>query len=156
MKEYMNNIEKNTNLFFSECVGQMVKISNNNPVDFISNFLIEPTIIDYKIIETINSKSEEGRFFSGAKMLVYVKLVQKLIYATNNNVNSVHSYSFETFKTISVQLPLYINDKCTKEVIKLNKNKIKIVATVEEENARRINHYEIFTSSVLCLDIYCN
>lgn len=156
MKEYMNDIEKNTNLFFSECIGQMVKINNNNPVDFISNFLIEPIIIDYKIIKTINSKSEEGRFFSGEKILIYVKLIQKLIYATNNNVNSVHSYSFETFKTISVQLPLYINDKCTKDVIKLNKNKIKIVATVEEENARRINPYEIFTTSVLFLDIYCN
>ncbi|MCT4508391.1 MAG: hypothetical protein N4A48_06450 [Tepidibacter sp.] len=116
--------------FFSLVSSQeTINLAENMPdiKEFIS-IIIEPNIIHSKIINTISGISDEGQHLYGKKMVLHIKLKQKLLYLSDTQDYSIHTIENEYLQSTYIVIPPSIEGSSIEDLLKFNylKNNIKI------------------------------
>lgn len=116
--------------FKEDIVKEILCLPAKKPdIEKVLDILVSVDVLSYKIIETETAVSNEGQNLSGIKLVVKLKIKEKLEYVANRCTQSVHASHYEHIKNIFIILPKQIDGEDTCKLVK--KNKIKINCFVE-------------------------
>lgn len=136
MKKFNSSIHKiglskcNTNnlQYFSQIlVSNKSYLSDKLPdINQILSILIEPEIIHTSISNTIQSISNEGQYLSGKKLIITMKLKQKILYSSNDEFQSVHVIETDFLNNGFIVIPNKINGTDPTYLLNLEMLKVKV------------------------------
>lgn len=142
-----------TSLYFKEVtISENLSIPVQKPdIEHILDVIIWPEIEDYRAIETEIGKSYEGQYLTGVKLIVEVKLKEKVTYVADKEDQPVHSAHFETLKSIFVILPEEVDGKKTCDLVAAKA--ISVVPYVETVHAKMIDKRTLHKCVLLLIDV---
>lgn len=124
--------------FKEEVINEILEIPEEKPdMERVLDAIVWPEIESYKLIETEKGLSNEGQNLSGLKLLVKLRLKEKITYVANYCSQPVHAAHFESVKTMFVVLPEVIDNQ--KTCILLKKGKLAITPYIECVEVRMLN-----------------
>lgn len=138
--------------FKEDIISELIPLCSAKPdISDILDFFICPEVTDYKIINTIESVSEDGTNFTGINLAIYLKLKKNLIYSSNLKGNPVHIFNYTSYKATSIVLPKEIKGHSIEDLVKFNK--IKILSSLKNNHIRLFNKREVFNCSLLFSEV---
>lgn len=84
-------------LYFTElAIPETVTIPPQKPdIEQLISVMVDAKVISIKIVTTPVSTSEEGQILTGKKLILEIKLKQKITYVADEPTQSVHAAHFE-------------------------------------------------------------
>ncbi|MGL6104792.1 hypothetical protein [Romboutsia sp.] len=157
MNYTVQNMLPQVSKYFKEVsLCEILEIDPQKPdIENILDVLVWPEIENISVVETIKGTSYEGQKLSGIKLVVNVKLKEKVIYTADNKIQSVHAAHFEELKSVFIIVPEFINGRNIHELVKFNQ--INIMPYIESVYKRKLNSRSIHKCVLLILDakIFC-
>lgn len=150
---YIQNIlPKESTYFKEEAISEILTISCPKPdIEKVLDLMVWPEVEEMEIVDTAQGVSNEGQRLSGIKLLVKIRLREKLTYVADDPEQSVHAAHFETLKSMFVILPQEVNGKKTCDLIRTKR--ISAMPYVEAVYPRLIDKRTINKCVLLFLDI---
>ncbi|MGL5084708.1 MAG: hypothetical protein ACRC68_03175 [Clostridium sp.] len=116
--------------FKEDIVEEILCLPTQKPdMERVLDILVSADVLSYKLIETETAVSNEGQNLSGIKLVVKLKIKEKVTYVANRCTQPVHAAHYEHIKNVFIILPKEIDGENTCKLIK--KNKIKVNCFVE-------------------------
>lgn len=138
--------------FKEELFEEILTIPSNKPdIDKVLDILTSAEVIDIKPIDTLVGRSNEGQNLSGVKLVVELKIKEKVIYSSCKPLQGAYSAHFETYKSMFVILPEKIGNRYSCESILLGR--ASVVPYVEGQMARKLDCRNIFNCIMIFLDV---
>lgn len=139
--------------FKQMAIHEVVTIPEQKPdMEQLVSVSVEAEILAPKIIETPCIKSYEGQLLSGRKLILEVKLKQKITYVADEPTQSVHAAHFEkTARSVFVVVPKE-HDGVPIERL-LRQNKLIITPYIEDIYAEQVGKREIFKNITILIDV---
>lgn len=105
-------IPKDIKYFKEEAICEVLTIPCQKPdMERILDIMVWPEIENIRLVDTEEGYSIEGQRLSGTKLVVEVRLKEKVTYVADEITQSVHAAHYETLKSIFVVVPAIIDDK---------------------------------------------
>lgn len=96
--------------FKEESVMEILKLTDNMVnMERIINIMVDPSITSVQLIETEEGTSSEGQNLTGYKLLVEVKLSEKVLYVGDLPSQPVQGAHFEVNRTVFIVPPASID-----------------------------------------------
>lgn len=147
-----NEIPETSKYFKEELIKELLVIPNNKPdIERVLDVLVWPEIENIKLVDTQVGKSIEGQNLSGVKLIVELKLKEKLTYVACEPTQSVHATYFETIKSIFVVLPREIDGKDICDLVRADK--IQVIPYVEAVKSRMLDTRTVHRCVMLFVDV---
>lgn len=143
--------------YFTEiAIPETVEIPCQKPdMEDLLSVMVDAEVISTRLVKTPISTSYEGQQLRGYKLIVELKLKQKIKYVADEPTQSVHAAHFEkTVSSIFVILPPTI-DGCDTERLFKNK-KLTVTPYVEDIYAAKMNCRKIFKNIVVLINVTAN
>lgn len=102
--------------FKEEIISELINLPENNPdMKGILNTLVSANIEETKLIKTEKGLSNEGQKLTGYKLLVKVKIKEKIMYIADYCTQPLHAVHKEDIVNLFIILPKKIEniDICT-------------------------------------------
>ncbi|MFI3209465.1 MAG: hypothetical protein R3Y64_00200 [Peptostreptococcaceae bacterium] len=97
--------------FKEELISEVIVLPQNRPdIKRVLDISVWPEVLKTHLVETKVGTSNEGQHLSGLKLVVDLKLKQKISYVADEPTQSVHAQAFEYYKSMFVILPQQINN----------------------------------------------
>ena len=113
---------------------------------------VEPVIVSTKLIKTPLAISNEGQYLSGYKLIVELKLREKIKYVADEPTQTVHAAHFEdTFKSIFIILPSEVNDVPIQKLF--DRNRIVVTPYIEDIYAEMKDKRTIFKNITIFVNV---
>lgn len=141
-------------LYFKEIsIPETVTIPPQKPdIEQLLAVMIEPEIVSVRLIETPVGVSNESQNLSGCKLVMELRLHQKVKYVADEPCQSVHVAEFESvFKSIFVVIPCEVNGVKVCELMR--KNKVIIKPYIEDIFAKMMDERTVFKNTTLFLNV---
>jgi len=147
------NLPENPKYFKQMNVVEIVKIPEQKPdIEQVVNVTVNAQIISIRVIDTVCSKSYEGQLLSGKKLILELKLEQKITYVADNSSQPVHAVHYEeVMKSVFVIVPKEIDGVPIERLIK--SNKLKVIPYIEDIYAEQRDKRTIFKNITLLIDV---
>lgn len=71
----------------------------------VLDVMVWPEVVNVKLVDTPKGKSYEGQVLTGVKLVVQIKLKEKVTYVAHELSQSTHAVYYETLKSVFVVLP---------------------------------------------------
>lgn len=127
-------------------------------IEQLVSVAVDTEIESIRIIDTPTCiKSFEGQFLSGKKLIIELKLIEKIVYVAEEPTQSVHAAHFEnTFKSIFIIMPKTVNGDAIEDI--LQQGRLIVTPYIEDIHAEMIDARTIFKNITMLLDaaIACN
>jgi hypothetical protein len=147
----------NPKYFTQMIITEIVKIPEVKPdMEQLLSVMVEPMIISTKFIDTPCMKSYEGQLLSGKKLIIELKLNQKVTYVADEPTQSVHAAHFEKIvRSIFIIVPKTVNDIDIQRAFRLGK--LKITPYIEDICGEMIDSRTISKCVTILVDVatYC-
>lgn len=138
--------------FKEELVSEVLLIPSNKPnIERVLDVLVSPVIEDYKVIETPLGVSNEGQNLSGVKLIVELRLKQKVTYVADEPTQTVHASHYETLKSMFVILPNDIDGRSACDLVR--SGRVIINPYIEAVDFRVLDCRHIYKSVMVFLDV---
>lgn len=109
---YKISLPETVSYFKEETFIRTLKLPAQKPdMERLLDCVVWPELLEYKLIETNQGRSYEGKYLSGALLMVIVSLKIKITYVATTPDQSVHAADFETVMTTNVVLPTAFHDQ---------------------------------------------
>lgn len=145
-------IPKESQFFKEELVSEVLTIDCNKPeMERILDILVHPEVVNYKLIDTPIGESNEGQTLAGYKLIIEIKLNEKLTYVADEPTQSVHACYYEFMKSIFVVLPTEINGKNTCDLVRADR--LEITPYIEAVKYRMLDCRQIHKCIMLFVDV---
>lgn len=145
-------LPENVTYFKEDIINEILSIPAQKPdMERVLEAIVTPEIVSYKLICTEKGLSSEGQMLTGLKLLVKVRLKDKISYVANYANQSVHAAHFESVKTMFIVLPEEIDGEDSSTLIKTGELVIK--PYVECVETRMLNKRTIQECIMLFLNI---
>lgn len=141
-------------LYFTQiAIQEMVSIPEEKPdMEAILSCMVEAIIISARLIETPCMKSYEGQLLSGRKLIIELKLDQKVTYVADVVSQSEHSAHFENlFNSLFVVVPQRVGNIPIENLFK--KGRINVTPYIEDIYCEMLDSRNIFKNITLLLDV---
>ena len=147
---------ENPKYFTQMMITEIVKIPEEKPdMELLLSVMVEPEIISTKFIDTPCMKSFEGQLLSGKKLIIELKLNQKVTYVADEPTQSVHAAHFEKIlRSIFIIVPKMINDIDIERLFKLGK--LEVIPYIEDICGEMIDPRTISKCVALLIDASTN
>jgi Tol biopolymer transport system component len=147
-----HNTHANEERYFTQIViRQRIDVPETKPdVKQISSAIIDPEIISVKVVNTIRGRSREGQNLTGKKIVVALKINQKILYSADMACQSIHGMEEQQYTNISVAVPVQLEGTDVETLLRNKLLQPKI--TVEDIFATKINERIIDRSIIACLE----
>lgn len=147
-----NIIPAESSYFKEEAICEVLAIPPEKPdMERILDVMVWPEIENIKLVETEEGYSVEGQRLSGAKVVVEIRLKEKVTYVANEPTQSVHAAHFEYLKSMFIVVPKEINGKPSCSLIK--SGKLNVNPYVESVTTRMLDCRNIHKCVMLFLDV---
>ena len=142
-----------TALYFKEdIVTEILAIPPQKPnIERVLDILVWPEVENIKLIDTPVGMSNEGQFLSGLKLIVEVRLKEKVTYVADEPTQSVHAAHYETLTSMFVILPTEIDGRDTCDLVR--SNRINITPYIEAVNFRALDCRHIHKCVMIFLNV---
>jgi hypothetical protein len=113
---------------------------------------VDAVVESFKLIDTPIALSNEGQNLSGCKLIIELRLREKVKYVADEPTQTVHAAHFENvLKSIFVVVPCEINGVSVKQL--LSRNKVVITPYVEDIYAEMLDKRTIFKNITIFVDV---
>ena len=155
---YQNNagiqgaLPTNSIYFKEEAITELLSIPTQKPdMENILDILVWPEIENVNLIETMEGVSNEGQRLTGAKLVVEVRLKQKVTYVAAEETQSVHAAHYEILKSMFVIIPDRIDGRKACDL--LRSGKINVTPYIESVHFDMLDPRTIHKCVLLFLDV---
>lgn len=147
-----NIIPNESNYFKEEAICEVLVIPPEKPdIERILDVMVWPEIESIKLVETEEGYSVEGQRLSGAKVVVEIRLKEKVTYVADEPTQSVHAAHFEHLKSMFIVIPKEIDGRPSCNLIK--SGKLNVIPYVEAVTTRMLDYRRIHKCVMLFLDV---
>lgn len=147
-----NIIPENAKYFKEEIITETLVIPPQKPnMERILDMLVWAEVENINLIETEKGVSNEGQKLTGVKLVVEVKLKEKVTYVALEPTQSAHAAHYEMFKSMFVILPEEINGRLTCDLVRAGR--ISVIPYVECVHSRMLDCRTIHKCVMLFLDV---
>lgn len=144
------DVYSNFEYFKEEHVRQCVCLPCDKPdIDEIIDIYVHPEIVNTKLLETKDGLSNEGQKLTGYKLLIQVKLNEKITYISSDSSQNICVFYYEVLKSVFVILPKIEDGRSISDLFKFSR--IVTTPTVEHCDARKLSCRTVNTSVLLLL-----
>lgn len=113
------DIPEDIKYFKEESICEVLTIPCEKPdMERILDIAVWPEIENIRLVDTEVGYSVEGQRLSGMKLIVEVRLKEKVTYVADEITQSVHASHYEILKSIFIVVPSVIQDKPICNLIK--------------------------------------
>lgn len=138
--------------FKEEAICEVLTIPCEKPdMERILDIKVWPEIESIRSVETQEGFSIEGQRLSGVKLVVEVRLKEKVTYVADEITQTVHAAHYETLKSMFVIVPPRINEKEVCNLIKTER--LNVVPYVEDVDWRMLDCRKIHKCVMLFLNV---
>ncbi|MGL6104789.1 hypothetical protein [Romboutsia sp.] len=124
--------------FKEESICEVLSIPCQKPdMERILDMMVWPEIESMKIVETVQGLSNEGQRLTGIKLVVEVRLKEKLTYVALEPTQSVHAAHFESLKSMFIVLPAEVDGRSTCDLVRTGR--ISVIPYVEAVYPRMLD-----------------
>ncbi|PKM90808.1 MAG: hypothetical protein CVU87_01170 [Firmicutes bacterium HGW-Firmicutes-12] len=141
-------------VYFTEiAIPETVTIPEEKPdMEMILSCMVEAVVISIRLIQTPCIKSYEGQLLSGRKLIIELKLDQKITYVANVEDQSEHSAHFENLNnSVFVVVPQRIANTPIEDFIK--KGRFIVTPYIEDIYCEMLDSRTVFKNITLLLDV---
>ncbi|MCX7951756.1 MAG: hypothetical protein N2594_07380 [Clostridiales bacterium] len=144
---------KDPKYFTQLSIPETITIPSPKPdMEQLLSVTVDAVIESIKLIDTPIALSNEGQYLSGCKLVIEIKLREKIKYVADEPTQTVHAAHFENvLKSLFVIVPCEINGQSTKNL--LSKNKVVVTPYIEDIYAEMIDKRTIFKNITLFIDV---
>lgn len=142
--------------FFKEqTISEIIALPDCSPnISTLLKMLTSANIESFKLIETRKSTSNEGQRLTGYKLLIKVKIKEKIMYIADKCTKPVHAIHQEDIVTLFAVLPKNIDNVDICDLIK--NNNLIITPFVLSSDLHKIDKKTIHKCVLLLLNITSN
>lgn len=113
---------------------------------------VDAVIESVKLIDTPIALSNEGQYLSGCKLVIELKLREKVKYVADEPTQTVHAAHYENvLKSIFVILPCEVNGESVRNL--LARKKIVVTPYIEDIYAEMVDKRTIFKNITVFVDV---
>lgn len=113
---------------------------------------VDIEIESVKLIETPVAKSNEGQNLSGCKLIVELRLREKVKYVADEPTQKVHAAHYDNvLKSIFIVIPCHIHGHSVKDLLK--KNKVIVKPYVEDIYAEMLDKRNLFKNITMFVNV---
>lgn len=140
--------------FFTQiCSMENVELPSNLPdIEQVVSSVVEPEVISIKAINTMKGLSYEGQYLSGKKVVIELKLKEKILYVAENASQSVHIIENVSFQSVYVVIPCLIEGTDPEFLIKHKYLKTDI--SIEDIFIKQLGKRKIFRNVCLLVKLF--
>lgn len=148
-----DELPKNPVFFTEITIPETLEIPCEKPdMEELMSVMADTEVISTRIINTPIAVSCEGQVLLGHKLIIELKLRQKVKYIAANQEQSIHAVHFEKLvSSIFVVLPPGVGDACMEDLFK--EHKLKITPYIEDIHAKKLDKRRIFKNITLLIDV---
>lgn len=143
--------------YFTEIsIPETLIIPNAKPdIEQLVEVIVEAEIISKRIVDTPCLKSFEGQLLSGKKLILELKLIEKIIYVADKPNQPVHAAHFEeVLKSVFVIVPKSIEGISIESLLKAGK--VRVTPYIEDIYAVEKDKRTVFKNITLLIDVTIN
>lgn len=147
-----NGLPATATYFKEEAISEILSIPCPKPdIEKVLDLMVWPEVEDMEIVDTPQGVSNEGQRLSGVKLVVKIRLREKLTYVADDPAQSVHAVHFEMLKSMFVILPQEVDGNRTCDLVRTKR----VTATpyVEAVYPRELDERSVHKCVLLFLDI---
>lgn len=113
---------------------------------------VEPIVESVKLIDTPIALSNEGQNLSGCKLIIELKLREKVKYVADEPTQTVHAAHYEDIlKSIFIVVPCDIEDVSVRKL--LEKNRVIVTPYIEDIYGEMVDKRTIFKNITVFVDV---
>lgn len=147
-----NVLPKNTKYFKEEEVTEILTIPCQKPdMENLLSVIVSPEIENIRLIDTEVGKSNEGQVLTGKKLVIELRIREKITYVADEITQSVHAAHYETLKSFFVIVPEEIDGKDVCDLIRANR--VTVTPFVETVQTRMLDKRNIFKCLLIFIDV---
>lgn len=121
-------------------------------IEQLLGVMVEAEVISTRLIETERGLSDEGQNLSGCKLIIELKLHEKVKYVADEPTQSVHVAEYESqYKSVFVVVPCEIDGTDACELVRRNKMSVNVY--IEDIYAEMVDCRNIFKNITLLVDV---
>ena len=153
MKKCTQNFMPKKSMFFKEeILSDVICIPNQKPdMERILDLVAWLEVEEYNLIDTELGYSHEGQILTGKKLIIEIRIKEKLTYVADEPRQSAHAAHYEKIKSAFVILPEKYNDKYICDLVRAGR--LIITPFVEDVCYRQINKRELHRSLMIFVDV---
>lgn len=140
------DLPENVSYFQEICIMEDLIVPFQKPdIESVLSVMVNAEVIDYKLIKTPVSLSYEGQNLSGEKLIVELRINQKVKYVSDSSYQSIHAFhSTDTLKSLFIVVPCEVNGEKMFDIIR--KRKFSVTPYIEDIysikfNCRKVTNY---------------
>lgn len=138
--------------FKEEVISEKLIIPIQKPdIERILNVLVSVDIEDMNLIETEVGMSNEGQNLTGYKLVIELKIREKVTYVATDTCQSVHSAHYETMKSTFVILPKEYNGEDVCSIVRAGR--IQVNPYIEATKAKMLDLRTIHKCVLFLVDV---
>ena len=146
-----NLYPENPEFFKEEEVSGFLNIGDLDPdIEAINSIKLWPEVQDVKIVETEVGISNEGQVLTGVKLVVVVKINEKITYSARNKEIPIHILYNEFYKNFCIVVKPRLKDLDVSALMRAGR--IHITPYIEGAYARKFNDRRIYKSTVIFVE----
>lgn len=147
-----NILPDNAVYFKEEEISEVLTIPCQKPdIENILSVIVSPEVEDMRVISTEVGKSNEGQILTGTKLVIELRIKEKITYVADEQTQSVHAAHYENLKSFFVILPNEINGQDVCDLLRANR--ISVNPYIEAVNTRKLDERTIFKCVLLFIDV---
>ncbi|MGL5066533.1 MAG: hypothetical protein ACRC6T_01720 [Sarcina sp.] len=146
------SIPEYSKYFKEEIINEILAIPCQKPdMERLLKTLVDVTVEDKKLIKTEKGLSNEGQILTGYKLVVKLRIKEKITYVADHCTQSVHAAHFETIKNLFIIIPEEIDGEDICKIFK--KGRLSITPYVECVESRMLDERTIHKCVMLLVDV---
>jgi hypothetical protein len=148
-----NCIPDNPIYFTQLSIPELVYIPDEKPdMEQLLSVMVDAKVVSVRAVDTCIAYSYEGQNLSGQKLIVELKLSQKVKYVADEPTQSIHAAHFEkSVNSIFIVVPCQMNGVATK--LLLEHNNIIVTPYIEDVYAQMRNKRSLFKNITVLIDV---
>ena len=138
--------------FKEEVMNEILSIPTQKPdMERLLQTLVSTNVEEIKLIKTEKGLSNEGQYLTGYKLIVKLKIKEKVMYVANYPTQPIHAAHYEDVKNFFVILPEEIDGVPVCDLIKYKK--LIVTPYIECVEARMLDERHIQKCVMLLIDV---
>ncbi|MBW6409255.1 hypothetical protein [Clostridium weizhouense] len=147
-----NILPREAMYFKEEEISEILEIPCQKPdIENILSVIVSPEVESLRIVETEVGTSNEGQVLTGSKLVVELRIKEKVTYVADEPTQSVHAAHYENLKSFFVIVPNEVKGNNICDLLRANR--ISVNTHIESVYTRKLNNRNIFKCALLFIDV---
>jgi ferredoxin-fold anticodon binding domain-containing protein len=146
-------LPKNPKYFTEISIPEVVKIPVQKPdIEQLAQVIVEAEIMSMRVVDTPCTKSFEGQMLSGKKLILELKLIEKIVYVADEPSQPVHAAHYEeVMRSAFVIVPKAVDGISIETLLKAGK--VRVTPYIEDIYAEQKDKRTVFKNITLLIDV---